>query len=59
MPARGHPFVRETVQSSDCLLAVGYRSIDVTSGVFSDSLPRDTIQARAYSVDVDGETTRA
>ena len=46
------PHVRETIETSDCLLAIGYRPIEVTTGDFTASLPADTIHARGYSVDV-------
>src|SRR5262249_26183640 len=43
------PHVRETIESSDCLLTVGYRPIEVTTGDFTAALPANTITARAYS----------
>jgi indolepyruvate decarboxylase len=46
------PRTREAVEGSDCLLALGYRPIDVTTGEFSVSLPADTIHLRGHSVDV-------
>jgi indolepyruvate decarboxylase len=36
----------------DCLLSIGYRPVDDTSGAFPASLPANTIRARGYSVDV-------
>ena len=51
--------VRAAVENSDCLLAVGYRRVDLTSGYFSDNLPADTIHVRGYSADVDGENFQA
>jgi indolepyruvate decarboxylase len=51
--------VRHAVEASDCLLAIGYRRVDSTSGFFSDALPPNTIHARDYSVDVDGENFQA
>ena len=33
------PHVRETIETSDCLLSVGYRPIEVTTGDFTASLP--------------------
>jgi TPP-dependent 2-oxoacid decarboxylase len=51
--------VRAAIENSDCLLSVGYRRVDTTSGYFSDNLPADTIQARAYSVDVGGTNYQA
>src|SRR5262249_2172320 len=46
------PHVREAIESSDCLLSIGYRPIEVTTGDFTASLPTSTIHARPYSVDV-------
>jgi indolepyruvate decarboxylase len=39
------PHARDAIESSDCLLAIGYRPIEVTTGDFSASLPADTIHA--------------
>ena len=47
--------MRQAVETSDCLLAIGYRRVDSRSGFFSDTLPPNTIHARDYSVDVAGE----
>ena len=57
--AGSSPHVREAVEHSDCLLAIGLRRIDSTSGFFSDSIPVDTIHARAYSVDIGAENYQA
>src|SRR5215470_3207604 len=46
------PHVREAIETSDCLLSIGYRPIDLTSGDFTSSLPVGTIHARAHSVDI-------
>ena len=46
------PYVRETIETSDVLLCIGYRPIEVTTGDFTVSLPADTIHARGHSVDV-------
>src|SRR5262245_3599668 len=53
------PHVRETIETSDCLLAIGYRPIEVTTGDFSASLPANTIHARGYSVDVGEDNYQA
>ena len=53
------PQVREAIETSDCLLAIGYRPIEVTTGDFSASLPANTIHARGYSVDVDDDNYQA
>jgi indolepyruvate decarboxylase len=46
------PQTVEAIEGSDCLLSIGYRPIDDTSGAFSASLPASTIRARGHSVDV-------
>ncbi|MCC8961615.1 alpha-keto acid decarboxylase family protein [Bradyrhizobium sp. Pear76] len=53
------PHVRDVVESSDCLLSVGYRPIEVTTGDFTASLPSDAIHARGHSVDVADENYQA
>ncbi|MEU6827127.1 thiamine pyrophosphate-binding protein [Nocardia beijingensis] len=42
----------DAVESSDCLLCIGYRPIEVTTGDFTASLPTDTIHLRGHAVDV-------
>jgi indolepyruvate decarboxylase len=46
------PQTREAIEGSDCLLSIGYRPIDGTSGDFTASLPANTIRARGHSVDI-------
>jgi indolepyruvate decarboxylase len=53
------PGVRETIESSDCLLAVGYRPIEVTTGDFTATLPASTIHARGHAVDVGEDNYQA
>jgi indolepyruvate decarboxylase len=53
------PHVREAIESSDCLLSVGYRPIEVTTGDFTAALPPDTIRARGHSVDVGDDNYQA
>jgi indolepyruvate decarboxylase len=53
------PHVREAIENSDCLLAIGYRPIDLTTGDFTASLPADTIHARGHSVDVGDDNYQA
>jgi len=53
------PHARETIETSDCLLAIGYRPIEVTTGDFTASLPAETIHARGYSVDVGDDNFQA
>ena len=44
------PTVRQVVESSDCLLTIGYRRVDSTSGTFTDDLPGNAIHLNAQSV---------
>src|SRR5580700_11351998 len=53
------PHVRETIETSDCLLCIGYRPIEVTTGDFTASLPSNTIHARGYAVDVGDDNYQA
>src|SRR5262249_17603422 len=53
------PQVREAIETSDCLLAIGYRPIEVTTGDFTASLPANTIHARGYSVDAGDDNYQA
>jgi indolepyruvate decarboxylase len=43
---------REAIEGADCLLSIGYRPIDGTSGDYTASLPAETIRARGHAVDV-------
>ena len=51
--------MRETIESSDCLLAIGYRPIEVTTGDFTATLPVGTIHARGHSIDVGDDNYQA
>jgi indolepyruvate decarboxylase len=53
------PQAREAIEDSDCLLAIGYRPIDLTTGDFTGSLPADTIHARGYAVDIGDDNYQA
>jgi indolepyruvate decarboxylase len=53
------PHVRDAIENSDCLLSIGYRPIEVTTGDFTASLPANTIRARAHSVDVGDDNYQA
>jgi indolepyruvate decarboxylase len=53
------PHVREAIETSDCLLAIGYRPIEVTTGDFTASLPAETIHLRGHSVDVGDDNYQA
>jgi len=50
--AGSDPRTREAIEASDCLLSIGYRPIDGTSGDFTAVLPANTIRARGHSVDM-------
>jgi indolepyruvate decarboxylase len=53
------PNVREAIENSDCLLSIGYRPIDLTTGDFTGSLPAGTIHVRGHSVDVGEDNYQA
>ncbi|MGO9930634.1 MAG: alpha-keto acid decarboxylase family protein [Steroidobacteraceae bacterium] len=53
------PRAREAIETSDCLISIGYRPIEVTTGDFTASLPADTIHARGHSVDVGDDNYQA
>lgn len=50
------PAARQVVERSDCLLTIGYRRVDSTSGTFTDAIPGDAIHLRSRSVIMEGET---
>jgi indolepyruvate decarboxylase len=45
------PSTREAVESSDCLLTVGYRRVESTTGFFTDKLPSSAIHLNSSFVD--------
>jgi indolepyruvate decarboxylase len=53
------PQTVEAIEASDCLLSVGYRPIDDTTGGFTGSLPANTIRARGHSVDIGEDNYQA
>jgi indolepyruvate decarboxylase len=53
------PGVQEVIERSDCLLAIGYRPIEVTTGDFSATLPVNTIHAHGHSLDVGHDNYQA
>jgi indolepyruvate decarboxylase len=53
------PHAGEAIETSDCLLAIGYRPIEVTTGDFTALLPADTIHLRGHSVDVGDDNYQA
>ena len=46
------PPTREAIEGSDCLLTVGYRRIESTSGFFTDKLPASAIHLNSTHVDL-------
>src|SRR5215813_4693662 len=42
---------REAIEASDCLLTVGYRRVETTSGFFTDKLPASAIHLNSSCVD--------
>jgi indolepyruvate decarboxylase len=57
--AGSKPEVREAVENSDALLAIGVRRVDTTSGAFSDALPAGRIDARGDAVDIGPDNYQA
>jgi indolepyruvate decarboxylase len=53
------PHVREAIEGSDCLLSIGYRPVDLTTGDFTASLPANTIHIRGHSADVGEDNYQA
>jgi indolepyruvate decarboxylase len=53
------PHVREGIENSDCLLTIGYRPVDLTTGDFTAALPANTIHLRGHSVDVGEDNYQA
>ena len=53
------PQTLEAIEGGDCLLSIGYRQIDDTTGGFTASLPADTIRARGHAVDIGQDNYQA
>ncbi|HXC82384.1 MAG TPA: thiamine pyrophosphate-binding protein [Trebonia sp.] len=53
------PQVQEAIENSDCLLSIGYRPIDLTTGDFTGSLPAGTIRLGGHSADVGDDNYQA
>jgi indolepyruvate decarboxylase len=53
------PHAREAIETSDCLLSIGYRPVDLTTGDFTASLPANVIHARGHSVDIGEDNYQA
>jgi indolepyruvate decarboxylase len=49
------PATREAIEGSDCLLTVGYRRVETTTGFFTDKLPASAIHLNSDSVDTAGK----
>jgi indolepyruvate decarboxylase len=49
--AASAPEAKKAVEESDCLIAIGYRRIEVVSGFFTDRLPATTIYLNSDYVD--------
>jgi indolepyruvate decarboxylase len=45
------PITREAIEGSDCLLTLGYRRLESTTGFFTDKLPAPTIHLHSTYVD--------
>src|SRR5262249_3855842 len=45
------PATREAIEGSDCLLTVGYRRIESTTGFFTDKLPASAVHLNSSYVD--------
>jgi indolepyruvate decarboxylase len=45
------PATREAIEGSDCLLTVGYRRVESTTGFFTDKLPASAIHLNSTYVD--------
>jgi indolepyruvate decarboxylase len=50
------PAVRESIEGSDCLLTVGYRRIETTTGFLSEKLPDSAIRIDSNYVDTAAKT---
>src|SRR5262245_40029919 len=49
------PATRQAIEGSDCLLTVGYRRVESTTGFFSDKLPASAIHLNSSYVDMADE----
>ena len=49
------PTTRQAIEGSDCLLTVGYRRVETTTGFFTDKLPVSAIHLNSDSVDTAGK----
>ena len=49
------PATRNAIEGSDCLLTIGYRRVETTTGFFTDKLPASVIHLNSESVDTTGK----
>jgi indolepyruvate decarboxylase len=49
------PATRDAIEGSDCLLTVGYRRVETTTGFFTDKLPASAIHLNSDSVATAGK----
>ena len=49
------PATRNAVEGSDCLLTIGYRRVETTTGFFTDKLPASVIHLNSDSIDSAGK----
>jgi indolepyruvate decarboxylase len=49
--AGSSPAAREAIEESDCLLTIGYRRVEATTGFFSEKLPASALHLNADYVD--------
>ena len=50
------PTTRQAIEGSDCLLTVGYRRVETTTGFFTDKLPASAIHLNSDSIDTVGKS---
>jgi indolepyruvate decarboxylase len=53
------PALRRLIESSDCLLSIGFRRVDSTSGIFTDDIPENAIHLKGRSVCMEDENFQA
>ncbi|SRR5258708_5260457 len=46
------PATRDAIEQSDCLVTIGYRRVEISSGFFTDKLPESAIKVNSDHVDV-------
>lgn len=53
--AASKPSLRKIVEESDCLITIGFRRVDSTSGFFTDAIPATAIHLNGFSAEVGEE----